>query len=58
MKSGLYHLAYKIGLKLAGEYGVHDTRATRRRNVRLQNKHQDKLGLQEIKNFDRRGNNY
>jgi hypothetical protein len=56
MKLGLYHLADKIGLKLAGEYGVHDTRATRRRNVRLENKHQDKLGLQGIKTFGHRGN--
>jgi hypothetical protein len=55
-KSGLCHLADKVGLKLAGEYGVHDTRATRRRNVRLQNKHQDNFRLQEINTFDRRGN--
>ncbi len=42
------HLADKVGLKLAGEYGVHDTRATRRRNVRLQNKHQDKFRPQAV----------
>jgi hypothetical protein len=48
MKSGLCHLADKVGLKLAGEYGVHDTRATRRRNVRLKNKHQDRFGLQAV----------